>query len=285
MRLITAMLVLVGAAGAYGQVPIEDPVVEEVATGFRFAEGPALSGDGSIYFSDVPMQRVHRYDPQTGETTLILEHSGGANGLAFDGEGRLVLCEGRARRLSRLDDAGRVGLVQRYEGRRLNSPNDLAVDAGRGVYFTDPRYGTGDDRELDVEGVYYWPAAGGEVRQIIVDLRKPNGIALSPDGGTLYVADNGASTIVAYDVLGPGEIGEGREFGGEDGAGGPDGLTVDALGQVYAAWHGGGGVHVWSRDGTKRGFIAMPQHPTNLVFGADGRTLYVTTRNSLYRVR
>lgn len=284
MRLSTVALSLLLVAAARAQVAPHEATVERVATGFAFTEGPALGPDGAIYFSDTPKRKVHRYDPATGETTVFLEDSGGSNGLAFDRQGRLVLCEDRDRRVSRLEDGQRVTLADQYDGKRLNSPNDLVIGDHGGIYFTDPRFGKGDNRELEAEAVYYL-SPRGDLHQIITDLKKPNGVTLSPDGKTLYVADNRASLVMAYDVAEPGVIENGRVFASVEGKGGPDGMTVDADGNLYAAWFGGGGVHVWSPAGEHLGLIRVPERASNVEFGPDGKTLYITGSKSLYRAR
>jgi gluconolactonase len=169
-------------------------------------------------------------------------------------------------------------------GRRLNSPNDLVIDSQGGVYFTDPRYGKRDDMEITTEGVYYVCPAG-EVSRIIDHLQRPNGIILSPAGKTLYVADHAAKRIFAYQVISPGRLGEGRVFASLDPQhkGGPDGMTIDAQGRVYAA--GQGAIWVWDSKGRLVEQIRVPEDPSNVTFGGpDNSTLYITARTSLYRV-
>jgi sugar lactone lactonase YvrE len=297
MRQPRLLLSMVVAVGLFAETPAsaelvpEDAAVEIVADGFRFTEGPALGTDHAIYFSDIPNRKVHRFDPHTGETTVFLEDSGGSNGLAFDPRGRLVLAVDRDRYIGRLDQPGRILVVEdRFEGRRFNSPNDLTIDAHGGVYFTDPRYGRQDGRELEVEAVYYLGAGGNVtlVRQLITDLKKPNGIVLSPDGKTLYVADNGDPALMAYRVVGPGQLADPTVFARPPQAtpGGPDGLAVDRHGNVYAAWHGANAIFIWNPDGQTLGTIDVPgDQPTNVAFAADGQTLYITGGRLLRRIR
>lgn len=283
-----ALLLVLHACVFAAETPLvpEGAAVEQVATGYRFTEGPALGPDATIYFSDVPNRKVHVFNPATGETAVHLEDSGGSNGLAFDHQGRLVLCVDRDRYLGRLEGGKLLVVEDGYEGKRFNGPNDLAIDADNNIYFTDPAYGRREGRELGVEAVYFVPRMG-EVKQLITDLKRPNGIALSPDGQTLYVADNAAGLVMAYDVAEPGRIENARVFAKPQAArGGPDGMTIDRAGNLYAAWHGANAVYVWSPAGEPIATIPVPDaQPTNVAFGADGETLYVTAGKSLYRIR
>lgn len=263
-------------------------VVERVASGYRFTEGPAEGPDGAIYFTDTPNNRVLRFDPATGASAVFREDAGRANGLMFDAEGRLIACEGAAgggrRRLSRTEaDATVTTLADAWEGKPLNSPNDLDIDATGGIYFTDPRYGNRDDVELDAEAVYYL-AADGTLSRVIDDLVRPNGLILSPDEKTLYVADNAARKLIAYDIAEPGRLENPRPFSpmGPGHGGGCDGMSIDALGRVYAT--GDEGVYLFNPDGTQAALIATPERPANCTLARDGKTLYITARTSLYRV-
>jgi gluconolactonase len=268
-----------------------DARFERVATGFGFTEGPAAAADGTLVFSDIRGNRIHRFDARTGKTSIVREDSGGTNGLAFATDGALIACEGGRRQVVRLvlNRGGGVAkstvMASHWGKKRLNSPNDLALDAHGGVWFTDPRYGRKrDDREIDIEAVYYRDATGA-VHQRITDVPKPNGILLSADGATLYVADSTGRRVVAYPVTGAGTVGPRRAFAGLDrhSRGGPDGLTLDARGNVYGA--GQGHIWVWSQAGVQLGKWPVPESPTNCTFGGiGGRTLFVTARTSLYRM-
>jgi sugar lactone lactonase YvrE len=260
-------------------------VVQKVAGEFGFTEGPAADVEGHVFFTDVPNNRIHRYDIESQRVDVVREQSGGAIGLMFDSLGRLVMCEGQSRRLTRLEGERRVVLAEQYEGKRLNSPNDLVIDEKGGIYFTDPRYGSREDPELPVEAVYYL-TPGGELRQVITDLERPYGIILSPDGSRLYVSDHVAQKLVMYEVAEDGSLGEGKDFAPVAGPGrsGPDGMTIDRRGHVYVA--GPGGIWVLSPSGSHRLTIETPEEPSNCTFGgAKGRTLYITARTSLYRVQ
>ncbi len=263
-----------------------DARVEQVATGFRFTEGPALAPDGSIYFSDIPNDCIHRYDPATSEISTVHENTGGANGLMFDAKGDLIACCGKRRAVVRYpkDGGEPVVLAELYQGKRLNSPNDLAIDKAGNIWFTDPRYGKRDNMVLDHESVYRIGA--DDVQEVYFDkAAKPNGIAFSPTpfapfGQSLIIADNAGKRLLQMSL----HTGTTTALASVEGPGGPDGMTVDRAGNVYAAWHGGGGVHVWSAAGEHIGIIATPEEPTNCTFAADGHTLYITAGKSLYRV-
>lgn len=246
-----------------------------LAEGFKFTEGPALAPDGKIFFNDIPNERTHVFDPASGETTIFREPSGRANGLFFTPAGALVSCEGGNRRVTRTDFAGEVTvLAETFDGKKLNSPNDIVPDGQGGFYFTDPRYGKGDDREIDIEAVYYIDRKN-KVTQVATDLAKPNGIITSPDGKTLYVADPGAEKIWAYDIEGPGKIANKREFAPV----GSDGMTVDKLGNIYVTWTD---VIAFSPEGKEVLRLTPPQRPANCLLV--GKTLYVTARTGFYSI-
>ncbi len=259
-----------------GPLAKEGAAFRKLAEGFKFTEGPALGPDGKIHFSDIPNERIHAYDPATGATTVFRENSGKANGLFFTPAGALVACEGGSRRLTRTDFAGKTEvLAETYEGKKLNSPNDVVPDGHGGFYFTDPRYGKGDDRELDVEAVYY-VARNGKLSQVAPGLVKPNGILTSPDDRILYIADPGAEKIYAYDIEGPGQLANQREFAPV----GSDGLTVDKLGNLYVTWRGE--LIAFSPEGEERMRLAPPEAPANCLLV--GKTLYVTARTGFYAI-
>lgn len=254
--------------------------VRKVASGFTFVEGPAwCTRDRSLYFSDIPRELILRY--ADGKVTKVDTDSGQSNGLMFDVQHRLIACEHARRRVSRADRPEKPGntLVDNYKGKRLNSPNDLWLDAQGGIYFTDPRYGKRDDLELDVEGVYYLDHRG-RLTRIIDDLVRPNGIAISPDGQWLYVADNGAHKLWRYPIEKPGTIGQGQRIAYVIH---PDGMTVDQQGRLFVTCLGG--VWVLGPGGYWLGMIPTPEMPANCTFGGpDQRTLFITARKSLYAI-
>lgn len=257
----------------------------------EFTEGGALAGDGSILFSDIGT-RIMKFDPKTGAVTPFRDPSGRANGLVFDPQGRLIAAEGGNtggnRRVSVTDRFGTVRtLADRYQGKRFNSPNDVAVDAKGRVYVSDPRYVGNEPRELDFEGVFRIDA-DGTVTRLETTARKPNGLAISPDGKTLYVADNGPTrqALLALDLDSAGNVSNPRALSTFEGRG-VDGMTVTTDGRIVATAGSGdkGGVYVCRPDGTPDGFIPTPESPTNVEFGGPKRsTLYITAGVSLYRV-
>ena len=293
MRQILALLPCIAltltavACAQDGPLVPDGAQVEEVATGFKFTEGPAEGPDGAIYFSDIPNRKVHRYDPETGETTVFLEDSGGSNGLAFDAQGRLVLAADRDRKVTRLEEDGSITvLADSYEGNKLNSPNDLVIDEQGGIYFTDPRYGNGDNRELDFEGLFYLQPETGDLTLLDKEFRKPNGVALSPDGNTLYVADWAGQKVLAYNVTSPGRIADRRTFAEtpfEKAWHGPDGMATDAAGRLYVALPVG--IRIFSPEGEKLAEIPTPGGASNATLAEDGQMLYTTANNNLYRIR
>ncbi len=285
---MSVLLMLMVILPADAQVAPDGTAVEQVATGYRFTEGPAEGPDGGIYFTDTPNNQIIRFDPATGAAAVFREDAGRANGLMFDAQGRLIACEGAApggrRRLSRTEPDGTLTtLADAWDGKPLNSPNDLDIDAAGGIYFTDPRYGNRDDMQLDAEAVYY-RAADGTLTRVIDGLVRPNGLILSHDEKTLYVADNAAKILVAYDIEQPGMPTNPRRFSemGEGHGGGCDGMSVDKLGRVYAT--GDEGIYIFNPDGTRAALIATPERPANCTLTRDGKTLYITARTSLYRV-
>jgi gluconolactonase len=259
----------------------------------EFTEGPAYGPDRCILFSDIG-NRIMRFDPATGKTTVHREPSGRANGLDFDPQGRLVACEGANkggnRRVSITEKDGKVRtLADRWQGKRFNSPNDLTIDTKGRVYFTDPRYVGGDPREIDTESVYRIDP-DGTVTQIITDVEKPNGIILSPDMKTLYLADNnpkGNRHLLAFELKADGTVGPKKVLHDFGKGRGIDGMAIDVKGNVYATAGTGqlAGVYVFSPAGKQLAFLPTPEDPTNCVFGnKDRKMLYITGGKSLYRI-
>ena len=254
--------------------------IRKLAEGFQFTEGPALGPDGRIYFNDIPNERTHVYDPESGETAVFREETGRANGLFFLPSNALVACEGGNRQVTRQAADGEITeitvIADSFDGKKLNSPNDLVIDPVGGIYFTDPHYGRDKSGlELGVEAVYYLDRKR-KITQVANNLTKPNGIIFSPDYGTLYIADPGAETIFAYDVKGEGKIENQRKFAEV----GSDGMTVDTAGNIYVTWKGE--VIAFAPDGTEVGRLAFPEGPANCLLV--GNTLYVTARTAFYAV-
>ncbi|WP_422928216.1 SMP-30/gluconolactonase/LRE family protein [Singulisphaera sp. PoT] len=288
---LTLMYLLVAAAPA-SDVVAPGAKIEKLWGEGSFTEGGALTEDGSILFSDIG-DRMMKFDPKTKQVTAFRDPSGRSNGLIFDPKGRLLAAEGAntggGRRISITERDGKVRtLADSYQGKRFNSPNDLTVDRQGRVYFSDPRYVGKEPRELDFEGVFRVDP-DGTVTRLETTAKKPNGMALSPDDKTLYVADNGPArrALLALDLAPDGTVSNPRalvDFGKGDGI---DGLTVTTDGRLVATVGQGeqAGVTVFSPAGKVVGFIPTPEHPANVEFGGPDRsTLYIAAGKGLYRI-
>jgi gluconolactonase len=266
--------------------------VESVAAGYAYAEGPLWHPGGYLLFGDSPRDRLHKWDPATKAVTVFREPSGAATALGFDRQGRLLATEHKNRRISRTEaDGSIVTVVDRFEGKRLNSPNDFVVAADGTLFFTDPPYGLPrqvEGKELDFQGVYRLDP-GGRLRLLVRDMVRPNGIGLSPDGRTLYVTDSDRAHLRAFALREDGSTDDGRVLAelrpwksGVQGV--PDGLVVSAQGHVLVT--GPGGVWVFDPNGGRLGVVPTPEPPAACAFGdADGKTLYITARSRVYRMR
>jgi gluconolactonase len=255
--------------------------VERVATGLQFTEGPVWMPEGYLLFSDIPANRIYRLVPGAASTVWRAD-SGSSNGLTLDRSDLLIACEHGNRRVSVTRAGGVVeALAERWEGARFNSPNDAAVRTDGSIYFTDPPYGLGDrPREIAFQGVYRI-RPDGRIDCLVKDFVKPNGIALSPDESVLYVADTEANHVRCFAVAPDGALGAGRVLADVKT---PDGMKVDRAGRLFVT--SGDGVVVVAPDGARVTVLAVPETPANCAFGdADAKTLYITARNSVYRVR
>jgi sugar lactone lactonase YvrE len=259
--------------------PIE---VKEVAGGFTFTEGPAADSHGDVFFTDIPQEKIHVWRAATGAIETWLEKTDKVNGLFFRPNGMLVGCQmGAGRRVVAVDPATKaiMPLAERIEGKRFNAPNDLVIDAQGGVWFTDPAYGRKpEEKELDEEAVYWIAADGSTVRKVAGGFQRPNGIALSPDEKTLYVADRDADITVVFPVEGPGILGPRREFAKT----GSDGFAVDEQGNLYVTPKAQA-IRVFSPTGQHLGEIPLPVAAANVTFGGpDRRTLFITARDRVF---
>jgi len=260
---------------------------ERLATGFVFTEGPLWHPDGYFFFVDVRASMLYRVTP--GRPPEVLrEKTGGGNGTTFDLQGRLVLCEGDNRRVTRTAADGAIEiLVDRFEGKRLNRPNDVVCRSDGSLYFTDPGLRVPlAERELAYAGVYRI-APDGTVT-LIADCEYPNGLAFSPDERVLYVANTRWTAYIhAIELDGGGNLVRRRIFAdmsSDETDGVPDGMKVDVEGRVYCT--GPGGTWVFAPDGARLGIIRTPEVPANLAFGGpDLRTLFFTARTSVYTLR
>jgi len=295
-------------ADAFFDLVPADATFDELARGFTWSEGPVWRpAEADLLFSDVPQNTVWRWSESDG-LSVYLRPSGlatgaasgmrevGANGMALDAEGHLLLADSGTRTVMRMGDRFvRDTLAAFFDGRRFNSPNDLAVHPYGVVFFTDPPYGLdgGDDsplKELPHNGVYRLDP-DGSVHLVIDDLTRPNGVALSPAGDRLYVANSDPERAIwrAYDVNAEGDLGEPFELFdatslvGPENPGLPDGMAMSESGVLFAT--GPGGVLVFARDGSYLGTLRTPQATANCAFGDDGHSLYLTSSDTLLRVR
>ena len=259
---------------------------ERIATGFEFTEGPVWHPDGYLLFSDIPASRIYKWSPDGG-VEVWRDGSGNSNGLTLDAQRRLIACEHGNRRVSRTEADGTVvTLADRFAGKRLNSPNDVIAARDGSIYFTDPPYGIDPDPgEQGCNGVYRI-RTDGTLERVFEDFIRPNGLAFAPGEAILYVDDSRRRHVRAFDVGADGSFGDSRVVCDMDHPqpGSPDGMKLDVEGHLYVA--GATGVWVFEPDGRHLGVIVTPERPANLAWGdADRRTLYITARTSLYRIR
>ena len=274
--------------------------LERVAGGFAFTEGPVWRAN-YLLFSDIPNKRIARWRRLAEGPELTTYATGMSNGLTLDRRGQVLAAEHDGRRVTRVaDDGTRTVLAERFEGKRLNSPNDIVVRSDGSIYFTDPPYGVepgvrGGSRpagwwtkpipgkEQSSNGVYRL-ASDGTLHLVADDFTLPNGLAFSPDESLLYIDDSAQKHIRAFNVRPDGALADSRillDMASED-PGVPDGLKVDLAGNVFCT--GPGGVWVCRADGALLGRIVLPELPANLAWGEDGSVLFITARTSIYRL-
>jgi gluconolactonase len=266
---------------------------ERIATGCKFTEGPLWHpGESCLLWSDMPDDHIRRWSPKGGVETFR-QPSNMANGLAWDRAGRLLACEHASSRVSRTERDGRiVPIATHFEGKQLNSPNDIVCAADGAIYFTDPGYGRMEyygvkrERELDFHGLYRVGADARSPTLLAKDFGQPNGLCFSLDGRRLFVNDTERQHIRVFEVQAGGGLTGGAvwaETSGE-GDGAPDGMKIDSAGNVYCC--GPGGIHVFDPAGACLGVIRVPEYTANMAWGdADLRTLYITASTSVYRIR
>jgi gluconolactonase len=328
---LMAAVLLLAAAAAYSQdVQKLDPSLdkfiaadaklERVATGFnKWTEGPVWTRDGSLLFAEIPSNNIDRWKPGDEKASVFMHPSGyqgsepyggpesGSNGMTLDADGRVAVA-GHARRnvwrLESVDPQAQITvLADSYQGKKLNSPNDLVYKSDGSLYFTDPPYGLptqGDSdplKEQTVNGVYRIPAArqhkagappqNDKLQLIIKDIKRPNGIAFSPDEKYLYIAESGDKVWLRYTVQPDGSVTDGKPFldaKTDSTPGAPDGMRVDKKGNIYSA--GPGGVWIISPEGKHIGTIKVPEVVGNVAWGdRDGKTLYIVASTSVFKVR
>jgi gluconolactonase len=269
--------------------------VDKLYTGCRWAEGTVYFPAGRyLLWSDIPNNRMLRYDETDGRVSVFRQPSGNSNGNTVDRQGRLVTCEHSGRRVSRTEHDGSITTIaDRWQGKRLNSPNDVVVKSDGSIWFTDPTYGIDSDYEGDKaeseigkSQVYRVDPSSGEVEAVITDMIQPNGLAFSPDETKLYVSDTGRTDnpihMRVFDVDG-GKVSNGRPFANCT-AGSFDGFRLDTEGRIWAS--AADGIHCYDPDGTLIGKIKVPEVTANCVFGDIKRNcLYIAGTTSLYMVR
>jgi gluconolactonase len=292
-----------------------DEKIEKVVGGYRFLEGPVWVSNGSyLVFSDIPGNKIYKWDPTEDRVSVLLDRSGftgndatgvgrevneggeifynlGSNGITLDHQGRLVFNAMGDRQIVRLEpDGSRTILTSHFQGKRLNSTNDLVYRSDGTLYFTDPPSalrGSDNDpgKELDYNGVFM--LRGTDLHLLTKEIFHPNGLVFSPDEKFLYINDNRTRKITRFEVQADGGIANGAVFvdmTGDPSIGNPDGMKVDEAGNLYSA--GAGGVWVVSPQGELLGKIVLPERASNMAFGdSDSKTLYITARTSIYRVR
>jgi len=255
--------------------------VKELASGFKFTEGPAVAPNGDIFFSDIPNETIHRYDIKEKTISLFRKNTGRGNGIYFDFDGSIILCEGGNQQLTKISmNNDVVVLTKSFNGRKYNSPNDCWIAPKGGIYFTDPKYG-GKNPQLSQDGMhlYYLKPDRKTVIRVDDDLIKPNGVLGTPDGRILYVADHGGDKTYVYDINADGTLSNKKIFCNQ----GSDGMARDAHGNIYLTTDG---VEIYSLNGKKLGKIIVPQRPANVVFGAiNDKTLYITAGKGFYAIK
>ena len=263
--------------------------LERLATGFEFTEGPIwIVEEQCLLFSDIPANKILKLATDR-QITIFRQPSGNSNGLTRDKAGRLIACEHGRRRVARTEkDGSMTVLAAEFQGKKLNSPNDVVVKSDGAIYFTDPPYGIEpEQQEQPIQGVYRLAPDGGEITLVAADFDKPNGLAFSPDETKLYIDDSSERRhIRVFEVQPDGSLANGRIFYdlnvGKPGL--PDGMKLDRQGHIYAA--GPEGVWVFDAAGRHLGTIITPEEPANCAWGDDDwRTLYITARTSVYKIR
>ena len=269
-----------------------DAEIKQLGTGCEFTEGPVWHAEGKfLLFSDIPANQMKKWTAEEGITNFRVP-SGKSNGLTYDKQGRLVTCEHANRRVSRTEADGTVvTIASHYEGKRLNSPNDVVVKSDGSIYFSDPPYGlTADygiegEQDLDFQGVYRLSPDGQTLTLLIDDFDRPNGLCFSTDESILYINDTERMHIRVFDVQPDGTIDNGRIFAEEEGDDGvPDGMKIDAQGNIYLT--GPGGIWIFDASGEHLGVLQTPERAANLGWGGDDwSTLFITASTSLYSVQ
>ena len=286
---VSAQSIVVEENPALRELVPADAMLERLADGFQFTEGPAWDPTrGRLVFSDIPADKLYVYDPATRAASVLREPSQHSNGNTTDAVGNVYSCEHGSRSVTVAPhgDGERRTLADRYEGKPLNSPNDIVLKSDGTIWFTDPTYGLakGQPKDQSTNNVYCLDPKTGELRAVVTDFIQPNGLCFSPDEKFLYVTDTDKPRHVrVFDVTADHQLVNGRVFCQTD-KGAPDGIRCDRHGNLWSS--AGDGVHVFAPDGTRLGKILVPETPANLCFGGPaGDELFITAKTSLYHIR
>lgn len=262
----------------------ESAEIQQITAGHQFTEGPFWHDDGFLLYSDIPANKIFQWTPE-GKKIIFLDPSGNSNGITDDRKGGMIIAQ-HAGTLSRVDTNGNTTLLlDSYQGKRFNSPNDLMVTSEGIIYFTDPPYGVQpEERELDFSGVYRWKKGMEEAELLFDEFETPNGLVFTPDENHFYVNDTQTGQIYVFDVAEDGNVSKGALFakvGSAASNGAADGMVVDEAGNLYTT--GPGGVHVFDDEGNKITLIETPERVTNLEWGGeDNKILYMTSPSGVY---
>ncbi|MBO2544121.1 SMP-30/gluconolactonase/LRE family protein [Salegentibacter sp. BDJ18] len=283
LRFLSFFILILGVTSCSSQKELikEGQELQLISNEFEFTEGPASEAEGNIYFTDQPNNRIYKWSAEEGTISVFMENSGRANGLYFDSEGNLLAAADENSEIWKINSEKEVEvLVDSYQGKRLNGPNDLWIAPGGGFYFTDPYYQRDywerTEKEIEEERVYYVNPQG-EISIVVDDLVQPNGIIGTPDGKTLYIADIGANKTYSYRINRDGSLSDKKLFTEL----GSDGMTIDNRGNVYLT---GNGVTVFDKSGNKIQHIPIDKDWTaNVTFGGKNQqTLFITAQQALY---
>lgn len=266
----------------------EKTKIERLATGFKFTEGPIWSKNGKyLLFSDIPQSKIYKLE-NNGNVNIFREQSNNSNGLTLDSKNQLICCEHGSRRVTRTEKNGSIRiLADSFNGKKLNSPNDVVVSKNGLIYFTDPPFGIKkEQQELNHNGVYFINPETSEIKLLIDNFERPNGLAFSPDENYLYIDDSWQKNIRRFKVKEDGTLKDGKIFYEfkEKLPGSPDGMKVDIEGNIYCT--GPGGISVIDPSGNLLGKIVLPEIPSNCAWGEkDNKTLFITAQTSVYKVK
>ncbi|HLR32964.1 MAG TPA: SMP-30/gluconolactonase/LRE family protein [Fodinibius sp.] len=280
-------LLVVSSASAQEE-SVTDGKAEKVTNGYKFTEGPFWHAAGYLLFSDIPANTIYKWSPGSMESEIFIKPSDHSNGIAKDPGGRLILAQHDGKISTINDNREMVTLAESFRGKRLNSPNDLAIASDGSIYFTDPPFGVSEsEQELMFSGVYMLKEGEGEPQLLFDGFETPNGIVLNKDETKIYVNDSNSGDIMVFDVTSDGTFENPETFasvGASTDEGGADGMVMDPRGRLYTT--GPGGLYVFSSEGEQLEKIDLPARATNMAWGGDDNsTLYITAPSAIYRLK